>query len=296
MQRPAPEVEVDEDLVRRLLVEQHPDLAGLALTYVDAGFDNALWRLGDVLAVRLPVRAVAVPLVAHEQRWLPQLAPRLPLPVPAPVRTGAPSAGYPWSWSVVPWLPGVPADQAPVTDGPRSGAVLGRFLRALHVPAPADAPANPWRGVALAERSATAEERMAQLVDRFDMAAVREVWRQALAAPPHDGPPLWLHGDLHGGNLLVRRGTPVAVIDFGDMCGGDPATDIAAAFMVLPSEGWSSFVDAYGPVEGALLDRARGWALLFGLMLTSIGLAGTPATYLAMGEHTVARVLAGSTP
>src|SRR4051794_4338284 len=136
METPAAEVEVDEDLVRSLLMSQHPDLAELPLTYFKAGWDNVLWRLGHDLQVRLPRRYAAAWLTLHEQRWLPQLAPLLPLPVPSPVRIGSPTAEYPWAWSVVPWLDGEPGDAVVTVDAAPTAACLGRFLAILHQPAP----------------------------------------------------------------------------------------------------------------------------------------------------------------
>ena len=152
---PAAEVEVSADLVRRLLADQHPDLARLPVEFLANGWDNELYRVGDELVARLPRRALGAQIIKNEQRWLPGLAPRLPLPVPYPERTGVPGCGYPYSWSVVPYLPGVPAAQASSFDAGRAAAAVGGFLGALHVPAPADAPANPFRGVPLAERAGT---------------------------------------------------------------------------------------------------------------------------------------------
>src|SRR6516164_9130358 len=121
--RPPSEVAIDEALVRALLVEQHPDLAGLRITSTSAGWDNHLFRLGDHLAVRLPRRGLASDLILHEQQWLPKLGPRLPLPIPVPVRMGRPGCGYPWSWSVVPWLVGESAAVTPLRDPTATAAV-----------------------------------------------------------------------------------------------------------------------------------------------------------------------------
>jgi aminoglycoside phosphotransferase (APT) family kinase protein len=160
---PAAEVDTPSGLVRRLLAEQHPDLAGLTLEPAAHGWDNVTYRLGDELAVRLPRRALGADLIGHEQRWLPALAPPLPLPVPVPVRLGRPGCGYPWAWSVVPWLPGRPAAVAPPADPLAAAVTLGEFLGALHTPAPADAPVNPYRGVPLETRDGTVRERLARL-------------------------------------------------------------------------------------------------------------------------------------
>src|SRR5262245_2189646 len=150
---PAAEVSVSPELVRRLLAAQQPDLAHLPVQPMAHGWDNLMYRLGGELAVRLPRRAAAARLIMHEQRWLPAIAPRLPLPVPAPVRTGRPALGYPWPWSIVPFLPGQMAAREPPADPAGAAASLGGFLAALHAPAPADAPVNPIRGIPLAGRA-----------------------------------------------------------------------------------------------------------------------------------------------
>jgi len=289
MRWPAAEIEVDEPLVSSLLAEQHPDLAGLALREVDAGWDNTLWRLGDEFLVRLPRHASSALLTVNEQRWLPGLAPHLPLPVPAPVRVGAPNGRYPWPWSVVPWLVGSPGDHTDLTEPEDAAGRLGRFLRALHRRAPATAPRNPVRGVALVERTDVFEERVALLETEVDVAAVRRVWDRAVAAGPWSGPPVWLHGDLHPANTLVADGTLAAIIDFGDICGGDPATDLAGAWMLLPAPAMDVFTDAYGAVDAALERRSLGWAVLFGVILLEIGLRDRP-TYETVGRSTLAKV------
>jgi aminoglycoside phosphotransferase (APT) family kinase protein len=267
---PAAEVEVSADLVRCLLTDQHPDLARLALEFLANGWDNELYRVGDELVARLPRRALGAEIIKNEQRWLPGLASRLPLPIPYPVRTGVPACGYPYSWSVVPYLPGVPAAQAGSFDPAAAAAVVGGFLGALHVPAPADAPANPFRGIPLAGRAGSFAANLAVLTgqDHVDRDAVLRVWDAALAAPGYNGPPVWLHGDLHPANVLVNDGQVSGVIDFGDITAGDPAGDLSVAWMLLPVGCHARFWSAYqaaggagGRVNGALLARARGWAL-----------------------------------
>jgi aminoglycoside phosphotransferase (APT) family kinase protein len=297
MQSPVAEVEVTETMVRSLLIEQHPDLAGMPLRELDAGWDNTLWRLGDELLVRLPRRLVAAPLTVNEQRWLPELAPRLPLPVPAPVRIGQPSGAYPWRWSVVPWFPGVPGDLALITDADDAARRLGRFLRALHQPVPPGAPRNPVRGGPLRERVPAFHDRRAELTamkragteTEVDLEVIQAVWDRALGAAPWAGPPLWLHGDLHPANVLIAGGTLAAVIDFGDMCGGDPATDVAAAWMLLPTSSMAAFAGAYGQMDDALGWRALGWATHFGLMLLAVGHDNRPS-YRTVGRATLRRV------
>lgn len=163
---PVAEHEITAALVAGLLQDQHPDLAALPLRPVDAGWDNAMFRLGDDLAVRLPRRAAAADLIVHEQTWLPGLAGQLTLPIAVPRRIGIPGRGYPWRWSVVPWLTGEPADEHPPLDS-QAGA-YGEFLRSLHVPAPADAPVNPVRGVPLRDRAAVVSARLERLTGKPD--------------------------------------------------------------------------------------------------------------------------------
>jgi aminoglycoside phosphotransferase (APT) family kinase protein len=286
---PAAEFALDSAFVAGLLAEQHPDLAHLPLHEIDAGWDNALFRLGDHLAVRLPRRAAAAPLILHEQRWLLHLADRLTLPIPAPSRIGAPARGYPWHWSVVPWLPGMAADQhAPDATQARPFAA---FLRSLHVRAPADAPANPFRGVPLQQRAAIVEERMQRLSGTTSLLTpqLRQIWHAALDAPL-DIPPTWLHGDLHPRNVLVEHGIITGIIDWGDITAGDPATDLASIWMLFAEpDRRQQALAAYADLSEATLQRAIGWAVLFGVMLLDSGLIDNPRNAV-IGARTLQRV------
>ena len=263
---PTAEVSVSPELVRRLLADQHPDLAGLDIEVLANGWDNVICRLGSDYLVRLPRRAASAGLVVNEQRWLPGLAGHLPLPVPVPVRTGRPGRGYPWAWSVVPLLPGQIAARTPPADVGAAALALGGFLAALHLPASADAPVHASRGIPLAGRAAGVLAQLSHLDDPAERAAVLRVWQGAAAAPEWDGPPVWLHGDLHPANILVDRGRVAAVIDFGDITAGDPATDLAVGWMVLPEPQRGEFRCAYGRADAGTWARARGWALVLALV------------------------------
>jgi aminoglycoside phosphotransferase (APT) family kinase protein len=287
---PAAEIDVTPDVVRRLLQAQHPDLAPLPLRRVARGWDNDIYRLGDDLSVRLPRRLAGAVLILIEQRWLAEIAPALPLPVPVPLRTGVPGAGYPWTWSVCPWLPGAEIEVAHPDDWAAAARQLGSFLAAVHRPAPPDAPANPYRGVPLAERAAIFAAGLDQLPADVDRSPLMHAWHRATAAPEWEHPPVWLHGDIHPRNVLVDGGRISAVIDFGDMTAGDPASDLAVAWMLFAPEVRPLFRAACGtdhPVDDALWERARGWALTLGVLM-----ANGDERIAAIGRRTVAAVLA----
>ena len=290
---PDAEVAIDIGLVRALLEEQHHDLASLPLVEAGEGWDNKLFRLGDELVVRLPRRQLAAGLIEYEQRWLPALAPHLPLPVPAPVRVGRPGCGFPWAWSVAPWFSGKTA--ATLTPGLTDDLAvqLGEFLAALHRPAPADAPVNPFR-TSLASRSDAFTERLQRCAQQIEQARTLRVWQTALAAPVWSGPPVWVHGDLHPGNLVVQAGQLTAVIDFGDLTAGDPAVDLAVAWMLWPASVRAVFratVDRSADwADAAVWQRARGWAVSLGVAYLVHSLDNP--LMRTIGVRTIAAVLA----
>jgi aminoglycoside phosphotransferase (APT) family kinase protein len=211
--------------------------------------------------------------------------------VPAPVRVGRPGPGYPWSWSVCPWLPGDVAAVRPPDDPIETAAALGAFVAALHEPAPADAPANPSRGVPLADRSKALVGALARLAgsDEIDVEGIRRCWSEALEVPRWAGPPIWLHGDLHPANLLVHEGRVAGVLDFGDLTAGDPATDLAVAWMLLPPGARPALRAAAGDVDDDTWARARGWALALGVAIVANS-ADHPALD-RVGRRTLAAVL-----
>ncbi|RZQ63799.1 aminoglycoside phosphotransferase family protein [Amycolatopsis suaedae] len=265
--------EITADLVAGLLRDQHPDLADLPLTFGAYGWDNQLWRLGDELAVRLPwATEAADELILKEHTFVPVTAPRLPLRVPVPQRLGVPSDRFPRPWIVTTWVAGEPADRAPATRA-EAADTLAAFLTALHQPAPGDAPAGRNRGGPLAEVDDGFRQFLAEATDRgliADPDAVRQVWADALAAPAWTGPALWLHGDLHPANLLTAGGDFCGVIDFGDMCGGDPACDLAAGWLLLPDGAVDRFHRTYAADESTRR-RARGWAVAKALGCLLVG-------------------------
>lgn len=270
MSSPEDTIEIGEQLVASLISEQHRDLSDKPLRFVAQGWDNTSWQIGDGLVARLPRRPAAAPLIANEQRWLPEFAPDLPLPVPVPLRTGGPTAIYPWHWSICPWLPGSIAADAPLADPIGEAKRLGHFLHRLHVAAPADLEPNPYRGGPIASRQASVDKCLADLADAdaLDPAAsqsARKLFASLVDTPPWSGPPMRLHGDLHAANVLVHDGEISAVIDWGDLGSGDPACDLAIAWMLFDHAGRGAFLAATGHDDNTWR-RAAGWALSFALV------------------------------
>lgn len=266
--RPAPEVGISIEFVASLLERQHPDLAEQSLSILDRGWDNTNFRLGDDLVVRMPHRSEAADLIENEQRWLPELATKLSIAVPSPERVGHPDLEYPWKWSITRWYPGSVAATAQLSNERDTAKRLGNFMTELHRPAPSNAPVNPHRGVAIADRepSFTKNLTLLRASDRFahlDLQPARRVFDQAVAAPV-TSERVWLHGDLHGKNVIVDDGDISAIIDWGDICRGDRATDLMAAFALVPSE--VSTVAEYAGADDPAWERARGWAVHFAVL------------------------------
>ena len=261
----ADEVEIDVSLVRRLLAGQFPEWAELRIEPVEsAGTDNAIYRLGDELAVRLPRYPGATGEVEMEHRWLPRLAPLLPLAIPVVLAQGTPAEGYPWEWSVWRWLEGETATVDRLADLREAATDLARFITALQRIDPSGGPPAS-RGVPLAVRDERNREAIASLHGTLDTGAVIAAWDAALQEPPWSGPPVWVHGDLYDGNLLVERGRLHGVIDFGGFGVGDPACDLIVAWSLFSAQIRKVFRTALA-VDDATWARGRGWALSVALI------------------------------
>jgi aminoglycoside phosphotransferase (APT) family kinase protein len=260
----ADEVATDAALVRRLLAAQFPQWAGLPVAPVaSAGTDNALYRLGDELAVRLPRIHWAVGQAAKEEAWLPRLAPALPLAVPEVLAHGVPGAGYPYPWAVYRWLGGANAAEQPPRDMQRAALDLAHFLLALQGLDTTGGPSavdHGLRGAPLAGRDAATRGAIAALEGTIDSAAATAIWEDALRAGEWGRPPVWFHGDLLPGNLLVAGGRLSAVIDWNGLGVGDPACDLVIAWALLDGDSRAAFRAALG-VDDATWARGRGHAL-----------------------------------
>lgn len=266
----AAEVDTDVSLVGRLLAAQFPQWADLPIEPVhSAGTDNAMYRLGDDMAVRLPRIGWATGQVEKEHLWLPRLAPHLPIAIPVPLAKGKPAEGYPWDWSVCRWLEGENATIARITDLRRAANHLAQFVAALHRIDPTGGPLpgahNFGRGLPLGMRDVDTRAAIASLGGMLDTDAVTAAWDSALQAPAWEGPPVWIHGDLASGNLLIERGRLSAVIDFGGLGVGDPACDLIVAWDLFSGESRDAFRAAL-VVDDATWARGRGWALSVALI------------------------------
>jgi len=269
----ADEIFIDAAQVRRLLDAQFPHWAGLPIAPVRSnGTDNAIYRLGADMAVRMPRRPGAISQVDREARWLPFLAPHLPLAIPVPLATGMPGEDYPWRWAVCPWVEGENPDPERLVDPHAFASDLARFILALRAidarGAPRPGAENFGRGGPLALRDEAVRHALAKVGDMLDAGAAASLWDADKHAAPWDGPPLWIHGDLNVGNLLVVNGRLSGVIDFGCLAAGDPACELLAAWFLFDADARATFRRVLDPDDDSWA-RGSGWAL----SMTLIGLA-----------------------
>ena len=280
-------------LVSRLVATQFPEWAHLPVRAVDLdGWDNRTFRLGADKLVRLPSAARYAAQVAKEQRWLPVLAPRLPLPIPVPLGAGVPDDTYPWPWSVYRWLDGEPAQTARVGDPVAFATALARFLIDLREVDTAGGPAagehNFHRGGSLRVYDRDTRDAIAALDGHVGVPSVTEVWEVALASRWRR-PPVWVHGDVSAANLLVADGRLCGVIDFGSAGVGDPACDMVIAWTMLSGPGRRAFRQTVA-VDDATWARGRGWAL-WKALITLAGTIGTDPPAAQPAARTLRAVL-----
>ena len=262
-----PEIEVDADRARALIDAQFPELHGVSVAEVAAGWDNVVYLVDERLAFRFPRRAIAIPGVQREIAVLPRLAAHLPLPIPEPRWVGMPTGDYPWPWFGAAYLPGVELADSGLPDERRVelGASLGAFLRALHAPALASRiaptlPVDPMRRADMGFRIPHARRRLDQVIEAGLWRSTDAVERLIVHATGLPPPPRTLvsHGDLHMRHVLVdEAGRPTGIIDWGDVAAGDPSADLSIAYGSLAGEARIAFLDAYGPVDGLTELRAR---------------------------------------
>jgi aminoglycoside phosphotransferase (APT) family kinase protein len=287
------EIDVDRPIVVRLIAEQFPQWAGLPVTAVhSAGTDNAIFRLGDDMTVRLPRRTAVVASMAREQRWLPRLAPLLPLAVPVPLAEGVPGQGFPFPWSVYRWLEGENVLDDPGVDLPDAAMRLGKFVAALQRIDTAGGPPPLFRGgpVSALDENVRIQIRDLGADGTVDPDLATAAWETALAAPAWQGPPRWVHADLSPMNLLARHGELAAVIDFGGLGIGDPAIDMLPAWQWLTPQTRDLFRGEVN-ADDATWARGQGWGLSLGLGAMHRYRVSNPVM-AAGGERAISQIIA----
>jgi len=288
------EIDINRALVEQLLAMQFPQWADLPIRPVSsAGTENALYRLGDEMVVRLPRRPDTVGQVDKEHQWLPRFAPHLPLTIPVPLAKGTPTDDYPSGWSIYPWLKGKTATLDRLSNPNQAAVKLAQFITALQRIDATDGPRpgahNFFRGVPLAMRDEATRTAIVVLGNMIDGEAATSAWETALRAPIWHGPPVWIHGDLQSGNLLAVNGELTAVIDFGGLGVGDPACDLLVAWNLFSAETRAIFRAALS-VDDATWMRGRGWALSFGLIALPYYLNSNP-TLADIARYAINEVL-----
>jgi aminoglycoside phosphotransferase (APT) family kinase protein len=286
---------IDDTLVRRMVAAQFPQWADLTVrSAAVGGRDNKTFRLGEHMIVRLPSAADYSVQVEKEHRWLPKLAPFLPLPIPAPLAMGEAAGGYPWRWSIYRWLEGDTAAPQRIGDLNAFAASLAQFLIALQRIDPKDGPRpgphNFWRGGSLNTYNAETRQAIALLKGKINTKAATEVWETALKTT-WNRPPVWIHGDVSAGNLLVKEGRLSAVIDFGMLGVGDPACDLSIAWTLFNGESREAF-RAMLPLDAGTWARGRAWTLWKALIVAA-GLTETNAVEGARPWRVIDEVLKG---
>lgn len=287
------EIVASAEQVRRLIAAQFPQWAGLELAAVQsAGTDNAIYRLGHDKVVRLPRIDYAERQVDKEYAWLPKLGP-LPLAIPRPLARGEAGEGFPWRWAVHGWIDGDKATPESLRDVRKAARTLGRFVKALQACGASGGPpageATHGRGLPLASRDQRVREAIGALGDEYDVRVLHAAWDTALAVPVFEDKPVWIHADLHEGNMLQADGQLSAVIDFGLLGTGDPACDLTPAWTYLPAEARRVFRDEVAPDDPAWA-RGRGWALSIAVIAMAYYLETNP-TIVRLSRRTIAAVL-----
>ncbi len=287
----ADELAIDAALVTRLITEQFPRWTELPIERVEpSGTDNAIYRLGADMAIRMPRQRSSGDVPAEEFRWLPMLAPHLPLAIPEPIALGEPAEGYPCQWLICRWLDGENATLERIADPSLAATDLAGFISALQAVDPTGGPAPDGRGGPLAPRDEWTRDSIAALADEIDVDLVTAAWETALQAPEWSAPPVWIHGDLDARNMLVQHGRLSGVLDFATMAVGDPASDVMVAWKMLPAEHRDTFRTALA-VDDATWARARGWVLSQALMILSYYTMETNPTLVVESRRWMREVL-----
>jgi len=286
---PPAEVDITVDLVRELVDTQFPQFKKLELSFLDSGWDNENYRLGNDLIVRMPRRLASVELLENEIEWLPKLKIGLPLSIPAYVEVGKPNDDYPWSWTIIPWYDG----RNGCNNQPNNVQVLllVDFLKKLHK-FPADAaPYNDHRCLPLSDKSAEVLERINVLkgINVIVDDRLIELWQQSIAEPISDQKYL-IHGDMHPRNIIIDHGEIKSIIDWGDITAGDVAPDLASIWMLFDDAQVRESGFRHYRADASLVLRAKGWAIFFGTLFLELG-QSVHEEYRIAGERIIKNVL-----
>lgn len=284
---------IDEQLVYKLVATQFPQWKNLPVKAIaKSGWDNRTFRLGTELLVRLPSAVEYAPQVQQEQFWLPKLTPHLPLEVPEPIALGKPGFDYPWDWSIYRWIEGEPTSSGHINDLPAFAKDLAHFLNALQridaTGGQHPSAQNFYRGGPLRVYDAQIRQAINILKDKIDTTTALNLWESALRTN-WQGTPVWVHGDISAGNLLVRDGKLAAVIDFGQLAVGDPACDLAIAWTLFDSESRKVFRKELA-CDNATWNRGQAWAL-WKTLITAARLSETNAVEKERCWHTISEIL-----
>lgn len=285
---PAAEVTINKELVNRLMAAQFPEFSHEAVHELANGWDNATFRLGTDMIVRLPRRAVALPLLRNEQKWLPVLASKLSIAVPKPIRIGIPQKEYPWPWSITPYFEGKTCLESKFENPTKEAIRLANFITSLHQEAPNEAPKSTGRGIPLSDRWPRFEQHVFAVKDQIDAPRLIHIFKELMAVEEWNKPAVWLHGDLHSLNIIVNQGEIKAIIDWGDLCSGDPATDLGSAWYLFQKEE-RKVMQSHLHYDDNTWLRGKGWALIYALVCLAYS-ADNPQVHL-MGTNLLEAVL-----
>ena len=288
LKTPPRELNITEATVQNLIDNQIHELADLPLQYLDEGWDNVMYRLGEDYLIRLPRRAIAANLISNEQTYLNYLPSQLPINIPRSIFSGIPQDNYPWHWSVLPYFEGEAADLTSIDSG--ESIRFTKFLKQIHQPANGTAPTNKYRGVDLVEREADVKQRLESVKKHMPDLYVLliKLWEEAIKADKNAND-YWLHGDLHPKNILVHQGTFSAIVDWGDITSGDVATDLAAIWLMFDSPQARADAISDYDIEKPLLSRTLGWVIYFATVFYETGLNHNPR-HLKIGENAFKRL------
>ena len=265
-------IKIDSLFIQNLLSKQFPQWSKLPIVSVEPqGWDNRVFRLGKNMLIRVPSAACYASQVIKEQKWLAVIAPKLTIEIPEPIAMGKPDFGYPWNWSIYKWIKGETAAMSKLANSCEFARDLAQFLMALHKIDAKDGPLpgkdNFYRGGSLEVYDEETKKAIFALKGKIDEHSAAQIW-DAGVKTSWSAKPLWVHGDISSGNLLVKESKLHAVIDFGMLCIGDPACDLSITWTYLEGKAREVFKQCFSFCEDTWA-RARAWTLWKALIIAA---------------------------